>query len=156
MTKTLARPVPHSLAYNPAFDGIRGLAVAAIVCFHFGLSMSDGTSYGVDLFFVLSGFLITSVLLKSYPAVDLLQFYFNRLARLAPALWCLLLAYGLFGFGLLDPGQTISDLVSTATYIANWTRAFAAGTPQYISAMRGHWRSKSSSTCSIRRPCCCS
>ena len=73
---------------NDALDGLRLLAVAAVMAFHFGVPQADGGFLGVDVFFVLSGFLITRVLLRQVERrrVDLASFWTRRARRLAPAL----------------------------------------------------------------------
>ena len=73
---------------NDALDGLRAFAVAVVMAFHFGIPGGDGGFLGVDLFFVLSGFLITRVLLGQVERrrVDLATFWTRRARRLAPAL----------------------------------------------------------------------
>src|SRR5947208_4753588 len=85
-------PVPSSLEHQPALDGIRGLAVLAVMLFHQGYL--GGGSLGVDVFFVLSGFLITSLLLIDHAntgRVISLRFWARRARRLLPALIILIL-----------------------------------------------------------------
>ena len=77
------------LGYVPALDGLRALAVAAVVALHSGLGLAPGGAVGVDLFFVLSGFLITSLLAAEYDRhgrIDVPFFYVRRALRLYPAL----------------------------------------------------------------------
>ena len=79
---------PPRLPYNPALDGIRGLAVAAVLLFHAGFPWARGGFLGVSTFFTLSGFLITSLLLVERRAtgrVALGRFWSRRLRRLFPA-----------------------------------------------------------------------
>ena len=82
------RGTPERLGYQPALDGIRALAITAVTGLHaFGLP-ADG-HLGVDLFFVLSGFLITTLLLDEHAATGRIAFrafYRRRAARLMPAL----------------------------------------------------------------------
>jgi peptidoglycan/LPS O-acetylase OafA/YrhL len=112
------------LTHEPALDGLRGLAVAAVVAFHLG--RLPGGFLGVDLFFVLSGFLITSLLAdewRSRRAIDVVRFWERRVRRLLPAL-CLLLA----GVGALIATATPAaersrfrgDGVFTLLYMGNW------------------------------------
>ena len=79
------------LGYQLALDGLPAIAVTLVVCFHFfGLR---GGYLGVDLFFVLSGFLITTLLLEErerYGSVSFRRFYLRRGLRLFPALWVFL------------------------------------------------------------------
>src|SRR4051794_41562749 len=81
----------------PALDGLRGLAVLAVVLYHGGVAGLGGGFLGVDAFFVLSGFLITSLLLVEWGntgAVSLRRFWERRARRLLPPLGVLLLAVG--------------------------------------------------------------
>src|SRR6187402_1746086 len=83
-----------TIAYQPALDGVRALAVAAVLLFHGGISWMTGGYLGVSVFFTLSGFLITSLLLQEQAAtgtVSARAFYTRRARRLLPAsLACLL------------------------------------------------------------------
>ena len=81
--------------YQPALDGIRAVAVAAVLVFHGGVACLPGGFLGVDAFFVLSGFLITSLLLAERAPtgrIDLVAFWGRRARRLLPALLLMLLA----------------------------------------------------------------
>ena len=116
------------LRYNPALDGIRGFAVIAVVLCHADEALVPGGGTGVDLFFVLSGYLISSLLRDEFAAsgkIDFLRFYIRRAARLMPPLWCMLLAFLpfiLFGHHRAD---LIKPWLATAAYTMNWNRAFA-------------------------------
>ncbi len=77
-----------SWGYQPALDGLRAVAVAMVLCFHAGFSWMGGGYFGVSVFFTLSGFLITSLLLgqmKGGRPVALRDFYSRRARRLLPA-----------------------------------------------------------------------
>ena len=99
-------PKPFRLAHLPALDGLRGVAILTVMLFHATLNLAGGPRplggfLGVDIFFVLSGFLITALLLQEWErtgAVNLKAFYARRALRLLPALFTLL------GFVLLVPG----------------------------------------------------
>jgi peptidoglycan/LPS O-acetylase OafA/YrhL len=114
------RPV---LERQPALDGLRGVAVAAVVAFH--LEHLQGGFLGVDLFFVLSGFLITSLLLVEFDgrhAIDLGRFWSRRARRLLPALFLLLGGLALL-IEVKRAGQSPGfrgDALSTLGYVANW------------------------------------
>lgn len=92
-----ARSASMRLGYVPALDGLRGIAILLVVAYHYtGYSIPLGGGYGVDLFFVLSGFLITTLLLEEREAtgqIRLRNFYLRRARRLLPALVVLLSAY---------------------------------------------------------------
>ncbi len=86
---------PLSLGYVPALDGLRGLAIALVIADHY-FGYPPGGLVGVDLFFVLSGFLITSLILEERTAhgrVAIRGFYERRARRLLPALFVMLAAY---------------------------------------------------------------
>jgi peptidoglycan/LPS O-acetylase OafA/YrhL len=111
------------LAYEPSFDGIRGIAVLAVMGTHFNApGIVNGGLVGVTLFFVLSGYLITNLLLTergSTGEVDLTSFYRRRVARLFPALALLLVAVGAI---LVIEGRTAVAIVSVMTsalYVSN-------------------------------------
>ena len=83
-----------TLRYMPALDGLRAIAIVAVMVYHASPSLMPGGFAGVELFFVLSGFLITGLLLKEqqcHGGIHLGYFYARRLLRLLPAL--LLLPY---------------------------------------------------------------
>jgi len=82
------------LKYNPALDGLRAVAAFAVIAYHCKLPMAWGGSYGVDVFFVLSGFLITSIIVQAQRAngsFDFAGFLGKRIVRLVPALFAMLL-----------------------------------------------------------------
>src|SRR5260370_38490230 len=93
MPKPVAN-APH-LSYRPGLDGLRALAVAAVFLYHARIDWLPGGFLGVDLFFVLSGYLITSLLLVEWEArnrIDLQRFWLRRARRLLPALLLAVLA----------------------------------------------------------------
>lgn len=126
------------LGYRPALDGLRGLAVVAVVLHHIALPEWHLTgSRGVDVFFMLSGFLITSLLLEErhrHTTVNLRRFYLRRFWRLAPALG-VLLAAAVVLLPLLDPAaqqQTALGVVLAGLYITNWVRLAGVATPDSL------------------------
>ncbi|HTX47847.1 MAG TPA: acyltransferase [Caulobacteraceae bacterium] len=81
------------LDYEPGWDGLRAVAVASVVLFHAHAPMAGGGVLGVDIFFVLSGFLISTILrdqVERRGAVDVRGFFERRVRRLAPALYVML------------------------------------------------------------------
>lgn len=99
------RPV-YQTEYIPFIDGLRAIAVLAVVAFHVGLPGFTGGFVGVDIFFVISGFLITSLLMRELEAsgrIDLLRFFAHRVRRLWPALFLVLAATLVTGAVLLVP-----------------------------------------------------
>ena len=78
-----------AMSYVPALDGVRALAVTAVLCFHGGVPGAGGGFLGVDAFFVLSGYLITTLLLAEWQRthrIDVAAFWGRRARRLLPAL----------------------------------------------------------------------
>ncbi len=114
----------------PGLDGVRALAVLAVLAFHEGLPWIPGGFLGVDVFFVLSGFLITDLLAARYRrhgSIGLGGFYQRRARRLLPAL-ALLLITVTAAVTLLEPGQRATlrpALLGAVTYTSNWWQAFA-------------------------------
>jgi len=113
---------PWRLGSVPGLDGLRGLAVLAVVAFHTGAA--SGGFLGVEVFFVLSGFLITSLLLQSsdqHRTIDLVAFYRRRFWRLTPPLVVVLSATCLAAAaGMSSLRQASLATVSTLGYFANW------------------------------------
>lgn len=132
-------------AHLPAIDGMRALAVAAVVLFHLDEHLLPGGLVGVDLFFVISGFVISTSLLRQRPQSLLpwlLDFYRRRVLRLLPLLLVVVMATFLLGTLLLPPGAWqgtyqhtgmaalagVSNLVLALHPSSHFT-AFAEGNP---------------------------
>ena len=98
---------PAPVAYRPEIDGLRALAVIAVIIYHFDQNLLPGGYLGVDIFFVISGYVITGVLAKdrheSLPHF-LANFYARRIKRLLPAL-ILVIALGSMLLPLLSTWQ---------------------------------------------------
>lgn len=117
-----------SLPHLPALDGLRGVAVLAVLLFHSGVNQARGGHLGVTLFFVLSGFLITTRLLFEHARsgrVDLRRFWVRRVRRLAPAaLIGFVLAAGYLFSGAAVGGRRaadpVGDGVAALFSVANW------------------------------------
>ncbi|QFZ81289.1 acyltransferase family protein [Variovorax paradoxus] len=93
--------------YRPDIDGLRAIAVGSVLAYHAFPSLLPGGFIGVDVFFVISGFLITTILLQSLAAGDFTyrDFYERRIRRIFPALVLVLLATLAFGWYVLLPGE---------------------------------------------------
>lgn len=114
----------------PALDGLRAIAVALVILRHIGRPVVPGGFLGVDLFFTLSGYLITSILLeehKKYGSISLRHFYLRRSVRIMPALWLLLLAALLARNLVVSHLFSLREILFAGTYTMNWTRAFHFG-----------------------------
>ena len=119
--------VSHTrLAYLPALDGVRACAVVAVMMFHGGIPHMDGGFMGVDAFFVLSGFLITSLLVGEWRqtlTIKLGAFWARRARRLLPALLLMLLFVAFFASVIVPKGTYGAlrlDALSTLLYVSNW------------------------------------
>lgn len=113
-------------SYRPALDGLRTIAVYLVLLFHAGIGWSNGGFIGVDLFFVLSGFLVTNVLLEEARGngrIRLVRFYARRMRRLMPAAILMILATAAV-FVLVAPLNErlglVSDARASLLYVANW------------------------------------
>ena len=123
MPKPVAN-APH-IQYRPGLDGLRALAVVAVFLYHARIDWLPGGFLGVDLFFVLSGYLITSLLLVEWEArnrIDLFRFWMRRARRLLPALVVVVLASLILAsiFARQDLAHTRSDVAGSLLYYMNW------------------------------------
>jgi peptidoglycan/LPS O-acetylase OafA/YrhL len=134
-----ATPTAVTGRHLPALNGLRALAVIGVVAYHLQLGWASGGYLGVDLFFVLSGFLITSLLLEEWVGtgrVSLAAFWGRRAKRLLPALFLVVAALALYlvlngllggpgANGLLDLPGLRGDALSTLLYVNNWHSIYA-------------------------------
>ena len=126
-----------TLRYQPALDGVRALAVTAVLLFHGGVAFLPGGFLGVDAFFVLSGFLITSLLLAEHARngrIALAAFWGRRARRLLPALLVLLVAVAAVERTVLPPVELRLlrwDALAALGYLANW-RMVDRGTGYFV------------------------
>jgi peptidoglycan/LPS O-acetylase OafA/YrhL len=118
--------LPTAFHHKPALDGLRAVAVGSVMAFHFGANGFEGGFLGVDTFFVLSGYLITSLLLTEWgrnATLDFVAFWARRAKRLLPALFLVLLAVGIWANLEANPIRFDSiraDMLWTLFYGANW------------------------------------
>ena len=126
---TVDPDAPHqgpSLSYIPALDGIRGVAIVVIMGYHSGVLLTSGGFYSLDMFFTLSGFLITSLLISEWQrtsTIRLWRFWARRARRLLPALLVMLLGVAIFAAFLVPAGTYPTlrgDAFSALFYFANW------------------------------------
>jgi peptidoglycan/LPS O-acetylase OafA/YrhL len=120
------------LGYRPALDGIRAIAVVPVMIFHMMAWRAPGGFSGVRVFFVLSGFLISTLLLEEWADKHMIRlgaFYVRRALRLLPALFLLLAVY-LIAVAILDGTSAVRHLfgntVTVVLYVSNW-RLVAVG-----------------------------
>jgi peptidoglycan/LPS O-acetylase OafA/YrhL len=121
----MPEPVRGGQRYLPGLDGLRALAVLAVVAYHLGLSWVPGGLLGVGVFFTLSGYLITDLLLGQHAQTGSLQltdFWFRRARRLLPALF-VMLAVVITWVSLLHRPQLAGlrgAVAAAAAYVSNW------------------------------------
>lgn len=119
----------RGIQYIPAIDGLRAIAVIAVMLYHLGVSWIPGGFLGVDLFFVISGYVITRLLLDSIQergGLDLRDFYFARIRRLFPPLVFMIVTTSIF-VGLWAPDTTkkfLTDAPFSLTGAMNWWLVF--------------------------------
>ncbi|MDJ0823408.1 MAG: acyltransferase family protein [Paracoccaceae bacterium] len=117
-------PAPSSLLYRSEIDGLRAIAVLSVVLYHFGLPLQGGF-VGVDIFFVISGFLIGGILWREYDQTGriwLRNFYVRRFRRLAPAFFVMALVTTAFGWLILLPFEFREygkSLIAATVYLSN-------------------------------------
>jgi peptidoglycan/LPS O-acetylase OafA/YrhL len=115
-----------------ALDGLRAVAVVAVLLFHLDLAWLPGGFLGVSLFFTLSGFLITRLLLDESDRtgrVALRTFWARRLRRLSPAALVVLALVALMSlWGVFEGSRLRGDLGASLGYVANWRFATAKST----------------------------
>lgn len=118
------------MGYQPGLDGLRAIAVLGVLFYHADFDWMVGGFLGVDVFFVLSGFLITTIILEEYGRtgrIDFRRFYLRRARRLLPALFVMLFVVGcLTLFVYRDAARAFaSDATSALFYVTNWWYVFA-------------------------------
>ncbi|MEI8051045.1 MAG: acyltransferase family protein [Actinomycetes bacterium] len=132
----MADSSPRSLAgglkhHVPGLDGIRAIAVIAVLLFHAGVPWVRGGLLGVDVFFVLSGFLVTTILIDEWwrsGTIKFLAFYERRARRLLPGLMVLMVMVVAFIAFIAQPNLVASirgDALATVSYVANWRFIFS-------------------------------
>jgi peptidoglycan/LPS O-acetylase OafA/YrhL len=112
------------MLYRPEVDGLRAVAVLPVLLFHAGLSVFSGGYVGVDVFFVISGFLITGLIREDLARgkFSILGFYERRVRRILPALTFTVLATSAVAFAVLLPSFLVDyskSLVSVSTFLSN-------------------------------------
>jgi peptidoglycan/LPS O-acetylase OafA/YrhL len=122
--------------FRPDIEGMRAIAIGAVLLCHAGVPFLAGGYVGVDVFFVISGYLITRLLLGELgrsESISLRRFYARRAKRLLPQSAVLLVTVGIFSIVLFSPVRAIEvsgDIIAAAVYAANWH--FAAQSVDYF------------------------
>jgi peptidoglycan/LPS O-acetylase OafA/YrhL len=126
----MSRPQDSRFPYLPGIDAMRAVAVLAVFLYHADVSWLPGGFLGVDVFFVISGYLITSLLLREFRAgghVRLARFWLRRARRLLPAVG-VLIAVSIVVLAIVEPSQidqARGDALASLFYFANWHFIFA-------------------------------
>ncbi len=114
----------HKLHYRSEIDGLRAIAVLPVILFHAGVSAFQGGFVGVDIFFVISGYLITSIILNDFEAgrFSIIEFYERRFRRILPALFFVLLCVYPLAYLWLMPSEMKAfsqSLVAVSVFSSN-------------------------------------
>jgi peptidoglycan/LPS O-acetylase OafA/YrhL len=131
----MSRPRDSRLPYLPGIDAMRAIAVLAVFLYHAGVGWMPGGFLGVDVFFTISGYLITSLLLSEYRRgghIRLGRFWLRRARRLLPAVG-VMIAVTMIVAALVEPERMTAlrgDAISSLAYVANWH--FALGHQSYF------------------------
>ncbi len=120
----------NSLSYMPGLDGLRALAVVAVIIYHANKSWLTGGFLGVEVFFVISGYLITLLLITESEQNDRIsfrQFWLRRARRLLPALWTLLVGVCVYAsiFMRDELGKLRGDVIAAFVYGFNWFKIWS-------------------------------
>jgi peptidoglycan/LPS O-acetylase OafA/YrhL len=121
----MPEPVKRNQRYMPGLDGLRAIAVLAVIVFHLGFDWAPGGLLGVGIFFTLSGYLITDILLSQLSSrgkINLPQFWLARARRLLPALFVMLaiVIAWVTVLGPAQPDQFRKAVLSAVFYVNNW------------------------------------
>lgn len=127
------------MGYEPSLDGIRAFSVIAVMLYHANIAWLPGGFLGVEVFFVVSGFLITSLLIEereSTQRIDLKQFWIRRARRLLPVLVVMLAATAIcVAFYATDSAPDFRrDVLPSFGYFSNWWQIFAVDTPYFAAS----------------------
>ncbi|PZH12468.1 acetyltransferase [Listeria ivanovii] len=121
----MKRTTRYNRKYVPSIDGLRALAVIAVIAYHLNFSWAKGGFIGVDIFFVLSGYLITNILLTQWEktqTLQLKQFWLRRFRRLIPAVYIMIVVVVIYSV-LFHPEilkNLRGDAIASFFYVSNW------------------------------------
>lgn len=135
------------MKYIEELDGLRAIAVLAVLLFHFGVEDLSGGYAGVDIFFVISGYLISSIILHQTLAgnFSFIHFYEKRIRRLFPALLASVLSSFLIAYSLFMPDEFIEfgqSMVSATLYLSNvffWLKSDYFAGPSELKPLLHTW-----------------
>ena len=129
------------LGYRPELDGVRGISILLVLGLHLIPRFMPGGYLGVEVFFVLSGFLITSLLLQEWErkgSISLKDFYLRRALRLGPALLVYLVLLAGYAFIFMKPqnaSEIYTGVLLSLSYVSNWVIALKPEFPMGILAI---------------------
>jgi peptidoglycan/LPS O-acetylase OafA/YrhL len=146
-TRSFIQDLRQNPAYRPDIDGLRALAIIPVLIFHAFPTLLPGGFVGVDIFFVISGFLISSIIFKGLQreTFSFTGFYANRIKRIFPALLLVLIVSFVFGWFFLLPGefaQLGKQILGGAGYVENFLLRREAGyfdTKSYLKPLMHLW-----------------
>ncbi|HEY9564510.1 MAG TPA: acyltransferase [Nocardioides sp.] len=130
-TPTKQKPAPAAKLRGD-IEGLRAIAVGTVLLYHIGVPTVSGGYIGVDIFFVISGFLITALLIREGEKtgrISILSFYARRARRLLPAATVVLIFTAIAGWLVMPEsshGDLATDVASATAYVVNWALAFRA------------------------------
>ncbi len=135
------------MKYRPEIDGLRGIAVIPVILFHAGFSTYSGGFVGVDVFFVISGYLITTIILSEMEqgTFSLINFYERRARRILPAIFWVMLVSLPFAWFLLMPSDIkdyFSSLIAVSSFSSNilfWREAGYWDAPSELKPLLHTW-----------------
>jgi peptidoglycan/LPS O-acetylase OafA/YrhL len=118
-------PQRHGLPYRPDIDGLRCLAILPVLFYHYDIAPFQGGYVGVDIFFVISGYLITSVIVSDLAQgrFSLAAFYEHRIRRILPAFFAVLTLTGIAAYRIFFPSdfqQMVESLISAVLFSSNF------------------------------------
>ncbi|AEF16637.1 acyltransferase 3 [Thermoanaerobacterium xylanolyticum LX-11] len=125
----MPKPLNENARYMAGLDGLRALAVLAVIGYHLNLTFLQGGFFGVSIFFVLSGYLITNIIASEWEKnnkVDLKNFWKRRMLRLFPALFIMVIVVASY-VTLFDASRLSSikgDAITSLLYVNNWWLIF--------------------------------
>jgi peptidoglycan/LPS O-acetylase OafA/YrhL len=127
-------PTGRKLAYRPDLDGLRAIAVLSVILFHFDFVTFGGGFVGVDIFFVVSGYLITSIIVGELESgsFSFARFYERRIRRIVPALVAMLVATTMAAIALFPPKELAEFGLSAAAAAAFCSNVFFAFHTNYF------------------------
>ncbi len=135
------------MKYRPEIDGLRSIAVLPVLFFHAGFSLFSGGFVGVDIFFVISGYLITSIILNERIAqtFTITNFYERRARRILPALFTIILFCIPLALSLMTPGELKDfalSIIATSMFSSNilfWQEAGYFAGPNELKPLLHTW-----------------